>query len=193
MKAAKHRMIAAGWIFLSFLAPVFLQAEDRRSLPLDLYLIVDGSSMLKDAKDEAIAWINRDIVDGILQEGDSLTIWSAGDKAQLIYAEAIGARKDGVKEKLLSLDTSGRRADFTGALREAASRASRGAEDRKRLSITMVVSASAASLAPALEGNSAGLFRWYRVDEYVRWQALFVAPDIGDKVIRTAAAYMGGR
>jgi hypothetical protein len=193
MKAADRKIIVAGWIFLSFLAPVFLRAEDKRSLPLDLYLIVDGSTLLTVGKDEAVAWISREIIDRILREGDSLTIWSAGNKARIIYSETVGARKDEVKEKLRSLDTSGKGADFTGALGEAVSKASRDAGDRKRLKVTMVVSGSAESLAPALEGDSAGFFRWSKVDEYARWQALFVAPGIGDKVRRAAAAYMSGR
>ncbi|MDR1566768.1 MAG: hypothetical protein LBS48_05740 [Treponema sp.] len=191
MKLLYRRMTAVCWAALFFLAPGFLRAEDKRSLPLDLYLIIDGSSLSKEARNETVSWISREIIDRILQEGDSLTIWSAGDKAQIVYTGTVGGQKEGIKDKLRSLDASAKRADFSGALMEAASRASRDPGDRKRLAVTIVVSGSAEALAPALEGGSAGLFRWSRVDEYAGWQALVVAPGIGDKVKRAVAAYMG--
>ncbi|MDR2619126.1 MAG: VWA domain-containing protein [Treponema sp.] len=189
MKLLYRKITAVCWTALFFLAPGLLEAEDKRSLPLDLYLIIDGSSLSKEAGNETAAWISREIIDRILQEGDSLTIWSAGDKAQIVYSGAVEGQKQGIKDKLRSLNASAKSADFAGALREAASRAS---GDRKRLAVTIVVSGSAEALAPALEGGSAGLFRWSRVDEYAGWQALVVAPGIGDKVKRAAAAYMGG-
>jgi hypothetical protein len=193
MKKQNHRIPIVGFVFFLILfSPCLLRAQDKRSLPLDLYLIVDGSSMLKDGKNEAIAWISSQVIDLILQEGDTLTLWSAGDKAQLIFSETVGAQRNSVKDRLKNLDTSGKGADFTGALRDAVSRVNSAAK-AGRLSVTMVVSGSAEALAPSLDGGSGGLFRWSRVDEYAHWQVLVVAPGIGERVSRAAAAYMGGR
>ena len=92
---------------------------------------------------------------------------------------------------MAALNTGGKTADFTGALREAASRVSQTAKDR--LAVTMLVTASAENLEPALTGSAQGLFRWFRSEKYSRWQVLIVAPDIGEKVQKTAAAYMSSR
>ncbi|AEF81201.1 hypothetical protein TREAZ_3336 [Leadbettera azotonutricia ZAS-9] len=170
--------------------PGLLHAADKRSLPLDLFLIVDGSSMLANDKNDAISWLSREFIDRILVEGDTLNIWSAGDKARLVYTETIGAKKDAAKDTLKTLSTSGKSSDFIGALREAAAKA--GPQDGKRLKVTLLVTGSAEAFAPALEGAGASLLRWSRFEESSRWQALMVAPGIGDKVRRAAAAYMSG-
>jgi hypothetical protein len=183
---------AAGFVLvLLFVFPGFVSAADERSLPLDLYLIIDTSSEFREAETEAAAWINGQVIDRILQEGDTLTIWSAGDSARVVFAEPIGGNRESVREKLKNLDISGKKADFTGALREAVSRAG-AVRDPGRLAVTMVVSGSARALAPSLDGGSGGLFRWSRIDEYAGWQALVVAPGIGEKVKNAAAAYMNG-
>jgi hypothetical protein len=178
--------------FLVLFLPALIHAEDRRTIPLDMYLIIDGSSALKNGKQDTIAWIGDQVVDRILMDGDKITIWAAGDKAQVIYSETLSgsAGKKEIRAKLQALDTGGKSADFSGALREAAGRISQGSQDRSRLAYTMLVTASARGLEPVLTGNSQGLLRWFRSEEYARWQVLIVAPDIGNKVRRAAAAYM---
>jgi len=158
-----------------------------------MYLIIDGSSSIQSFKSDAVKWINERVVDRILIEGDKITIWTAGDNAQLIYSDTIvtSAGKAGIKDKLNTITTSGKTADFTGALREAASRASQTSRDR--LAVTMLITASAEGLEPALTGSAQGLFRWFRSEKYERWQVLIVAPDIGRNVQQSAVAYMSSR
>jgi hypothetical protein len=193
MKKPRYAICASRFLFLLFLCiPGLLFSEDRRNRPLDFYLIVDGSSRLAEAKNETITWINGHVIDSILQEGDNLTVWSAGDKARVIYSGTLGAVRDEIKKTLENLEISGKNADFTGALREAVSRANT-LRDANRLPVTMVVTSSAAALAPSLDGGSGGLLRWSRVEQYARWQALIAAPGIGDQVTRAAAAYISGR
>jgi hypothetical protein len=184
---------AFGLFFALLFFPGFLQAEDTRTVPLDMYLIVDGSSQLPEAKRETIAWIGEQVIDRILMDGDTLTLWSAGPRAQVLFSETLGGAngKDAVKAKLSAIDASAGVPDFSGALRDAASRAGRGGAGR--IKYTMLVSGSAESLAPALKGKDAGLFRWSKVEEYSRFRVLVVAPDIHDKVRLAAAAYMSGR
>jgi hypothetical protein len=178
-------------IFLLFLAiPAFLAAEDRRSMPLDLYLIIDASERFRETRDEIAAWVNGQIIDRLLQEGDRLVIWSAGDTATIIHTETIGASKDEAKNTVANLDARGRSADFGSALQQASSRAA--ATSANRLSMTLLISGSAENLASSL-GSGSGLFRWSRVEHFSRWQALVIAPAIGDKVRRAAAAFMSGR
>jgi hypothetical protein len=192
MKAIKPKTIFLLFSLVPvFLNPVFVLAEDRRSIPLDLYLIIDSSEKFREIKDETTAWINEQIIDRLLQEGDRLVIWSAGDAATIIYAETIGASKDEAKNKIRNLEIQGRSPDFGSALQEATSRAAQGSASR--ISMTLLVS-TAESLAPSLGGSSAGLFRWSRVEQYSRWQALVVAPsNLGEKVRRAAASYMNSR
>ena len=178
-------------ILVAFFYP--LHAGDNRTIPLDLYLIIDGSSTLKNSKNDTIKWINEQVIDRILLNGDKITVWTAGDRAQVLFSETIsGAEvKTGIKDKIQSLDTGGKTADFTGALRDAASRVSQTGSDR--LAVIMLITSSAEVLEPALTGSSQGLFRWFRSEKYERWQVLIVAPDIGRKVQEAGAAYMNSR
>ena len=178
-------------VLVIFLFP--LSAEDNRTIPLDLYLVIDGSSYLQNCKNDAISWINDQVVDRILVNGDRITIWTAGDSAQLIYSDTISDQsgKKGIKDKLAVVDTGGKKADFSGALREAASKVSQTAKGR--LAVTMLITASAEALEPAITGSGQGLLRWFRSEKYERWQVLVVGPGIGKEVHQAAAAYMGSR
>jgi hypothetical protein len=178
-------------IILVIFAPILLVAEDTRSLPLDMYLIIDGSAALQNSKNGILPWINEQVVDRILTEGDKITVWSAGNSARVIFSDTIsGAEgKNSIKEKLTALEAAGQSADFTGALGDAAARiAQTGAG---RLPYTLLITASAGALGPAMSGQS--LLRWFRSEKYERWQVLVVAPDIGRKVQQAAAAYMSSR
>ena len=176
---------------VGFLSPV-LHAQDKRTIPLDVYLIIDGSSSLQNSKNDAIAWISGQLVDRILTDGDKITIWTAGEKAQVIYSDTFSGAdgKKAINGKLQALDTGGKTADFSGALRDVLSRVSQTAGDRSRLSYTVLITASAEGLEPALTGGAQGLLRWFRSEKYERWQVLVVAPDIGKKVQQAAAGYM---
>ena len=193
MKTVKSRNLLFIWILAIFLTPCLLYADDQRSVPLDLYLIIDATEGVREAKNEITAWLNSEIIDRLLQEGDRVVIWSAGPTAQIIHTETVGAQKNEIKDKIQNLEISGTRADFLGALREAASRETRENPGGNRISYTLLISSSAANLAPALAGGSAGLLRWFRAEKYAGWQALVAAPNIATRVREAAAAYMSGR
>ena len=167
-----------------------LNAEDKRTIPLDMFLIIDGSSALRSSKNDAVSWINQQVVDRILVDGDRITVWNAGDRAQVIYSDTISASsgKDALKEKLKALDAAGKTADFSGAIREVLPRVSQ--TPKERLAYTMLITASAEVLEPALNSSSQSMLRWFRSEKYERWQVLIVEPDIGRKVRQNAQAYM---
>jgi hypothetical protein len=179
-------------VLTGVLSPV-LEAEDRRSIPLDMYLIIDNSAALRNSKNDTVSWINANVVDRILMEGDRITVWAAGDRAQIIYSDTISGfdGKKEIKDKLLTLDASGSSADFSGALTDVQSRLSQTTGGR--LPYTMLITGSAEGLEPALAANSQGLLRWFRSERYERWQVLIVAPDIGRRVRQAAAAFMNSR
>ena len=188
MRITKIRNFLALALLAIFL-PI-LEAEDIRSIPLDLYLVIDGSEAFQSGKAGAIAWVNDRVVDRILLDGDRVSIWAAGDRAELVYSSAVSASggNGAIKDKLTALTTTGRNADFEGALRNISSGISGAAGDR--LSYTILVTASAGGLERALAGDTQGLLRWFRSERYEQWQVLVVAPDIGRKVNQAAAAYM---
>ena len=167
-----------------------LSAEDRRTIPLDMYLIIDGSSAMESSKSDVISWINQQVVDRILVDGDKITVWNAGDRAQVIYSETLSSSsaKSGLKDKLQALDTGGKTANFAAAMNEVLPRVTQ--TPKERLAYTMLITASAEGLEPTLNGSSQSLFRWFRSEKYERWQVLVVAPDIGKKVQQNAQSYM---
>jgi len=189
MKSNNKRYLFFLIIWMSF-SPLILHAEDKRVIPLDMYLIIDGSTSLENSKIATFAWINDQVVDRILMEDDKISIWSAGDKAELIHSGTVTGTegKKNLKDRLQTMETNGKTADFSGALRNVASMSSQISRDR--LSYTMLIAASAAGLEPSLSGSAQGLFRWFRSEKFQQWQVLVVAPDIGKKVQQTAAAYM---
>jgi len=176
-------------ILVSFI-PILSFAADTRTLPLDMNLIIDGSAAMRNPKNDTLAWINEQLIDRILVDGDKITIWTAGVAAQVIHSDTVSgtAGKNAIKDKLRSITTEGQTADFTGALRDASARVSQTAANR--LAYTVLVTASAEALEPALTGSAPGLFRWFRSKKYERWQVLGVAPVIRRKVQQAAAAYM---
>ena len=170
-----------------------LNAEDRRVIPLDMYLIIDSSSSFQSAKTEAVAWFNRQVVDRVFLEGDKVTIWAAGDSAEVVYSDQINAAegKNEIKDKIQALTADGRTADFSGALRDLRQRLS--AAPPGRLPYTMLVTANAGGLGSVITGSSQSMLRWSRSEKYERWQALILAPDIGVKVSRAAQNYMNSQ
>jgi hypothetical protein len=164
--------------------------EESRTLPIDLYLIIDGSDSFRSSKDDAVTWVNSRIVDHILLEGDNVTVWNAGDSASIIYQGTIDSsdKKNDLKARLEALVTNGKSADFSTALRELEAKVSGTPKDR--LAYSMLITASAGGIEPVLTGNASGLLRWFRSERYERWQVLILGPDIGRNVRAAASEYM---
>jgi len=171
----------------------FLKADDKRSVPLDLYLVIDCSESINSVKGDVLAWVSSKIVDRLLIEGDKVTIWSAGDSARIIYNGEISASggKQEITNLLQNLVTNGKTADFPGALRDLAPRVSQTSQNR--LSYSVIITSSAGGLESALTGSSQSLLKWSRSEKYSGWQALVVAPDIAPKVRQAALAYMSSQ
>jgi len=169
-------------VLICFIGPAGLYGTDRA--PINVNLIIDGSSSLSAVKDEVTSWlINR--LDVILAEGDNLVIWNAGLTARVIYSGRINSAADieTVKNSIRQLSGSGATADFSGALREASSRQS------SSYSYTLLISASPAALSSVLASPQASLLRFSRVEEYTTWRALVVGLNIETRVRTAAAAF----
>jgi hypothetical protein len=167
-----------------------LYALDSRNTPIEVNLIMDGSSAMKNAGEEAVRWVSGYLVDGLLQDGDRITIWNAAGTARIVYSETLsGAEgRENIKNVLRSLSLQGNSADFSGALREAAGRTA----SRSGITYTLLISGSSASLSPALLGSGAAFLRFSRIEEFSSWRALIVALNINSQVQEAAGAYLSG-
>ncbi|WP_461255266.1 hypothetical protein [Treponema sp. R80B11-R83G3] len=177
----KNLKIILFWVFTVFsgLSPVYAQRA-----PIDIFLIIDGSSSLTAVKNEVTTWVSGRL-DQILAEGDRVTVWNAGAQSKVIYSgKTEGAPgKEAVKKSIRDIAPSGNNPDFSGALRDAASRQSSG------YSYTLLISASPAALSSILSTRQAGLLRFSRVEEFTNWRALVVGLNIDGKVKKSASAF----
>ncbi|MDR2021449.1 MAG: hypothetical protein LBQ14_11870 [Treponema sp.] len=165
------------------LAPVFLFGADLRTLPADVYVILDVSPAMGDRREEAVKWLCDDLIDGRLLEGDTLTILAAGDKTELIFSGSLNAaEKEAAKQALRRTPAGGGPADYPGALRETASRQT---AKTGRMSYTLLISGTTGPSAA-----SGGLVRYSRVDEFSGWRVLTVGLGIDQRVKTAAAAFM---
>jgi len=172
-------------VFGAFL-PLFGEEKpsnaDQRNTPITVNLIIDGTQSLAGGQNELSNHIIRNLVDSILQNGDRLNIWSAGQTARSLYSDTINSAndKENIKRILRSLPSQGETADFAGALQAITSSGS-------RMQLTMLASVSHNALSPSLLSSAA--FRYSRVEEYHGWRMLVIAPDVNDRVRQAASAY----
>jgi hypothetical protein len=178
-------------ILLFFGLTTLLWGAEPRAVPVDMYIIVDGSSAMERGREEALGWLCTTVVDGILQQGDRLWVWTAGDRPRLIYSGAVDADRERAKTSIRSIQFQGDRADYQAALREVQAALAR--QDGKRLTYTLLVSGSGAKDPPSREAESAGLLRYSRVESFSGWRVLTVGLDIDAKVRRASAYYLNNR
>ncbi len=165
---------------------------------IDINLIIDGTSSFIDVKEEITSWvINR--LDRVALQGDRVTVWNAGSSSEIIYtgrinsASDIDAAKKSIREFSVSETQSGG-ADFSGALKDAASRTlqqSSQSGDVRTFSYTVLISASPSALSSLLSGSQANLLRFSRVEEFSGWRALVVGLNLDGKVRQAAADFFG--
>ena len=163
-----------------------LYGADTQRDPIDVNLIIDGSTAFSNAKENITAWLlNR--LDQILAEGDTVTVWNAGATAMIVYSGKINgsADREAVMKSIRELSASGNNADFSGALREASGRQSSG------FCYTLLISASNEALSSFLSSPQANLLRFSRVEEFPGWRALVVGLNLDSKVRKAAADFFG--
>ncbi|MDR2483626.1 MAG: hypothetical protein LBD08_08365 [Treponema sp.] len=176
--------------FFLFIVIFSAVAETSRTTPVDMYLIIDGSASLKPGRDGAVQWLCDYAVDGILQDGDRLSVWLAAGTSQLLFSGTLGKQhsRESIKTLLRSIAVESAAADYAGAVREASKLIS---QRGKRLSYTLLVSGSGGNAAAMAErGEMAELLRYSRVREFAGWMAIIAAPGIGPRVRSAASAYM---
>ncbi|GHV91051.1 hypothetical protein AGMMS50268_15540 [Spirochaetia bacterium] len=196
-----NKKLLLGLVIGAFLLPRTVRAADIRTVPIDVNVIMDGSAAMRETDDAAINWVCDYVIDSLLQNGDFLNLWVAGEKAVTLFSDALkdSATKDQVKKLLRSSFPGSPSADFTGALQEAsrisASRAGGmdgGSKTGSVMTYTLLIAASSAGLSPALLGPGASYMKYSRVMEFSGWRALIIALDVNSRVQNAAKAYMSG-
>jgi len=180
-KKTKGQNLKIARILLPLLMAAFfgISSAYAQRAPIDVNLIIDGSSSFSGVKTEVTSWVSSRL-DQILVDGDKLTIWVAGSPSKVIYS---GADKEAAKKSVNDLSPSGNSADFSGALREAASKQS------STYSYTLLISASPAALSSVLSGPQANLLKFSRVEEFNSWRALVVGLNLDTKVKKASTAF----
>jgi hypothetical protein len=170
----------------------FSPAQGQRGDPIDMNLIIDGSRFMVDPGGDAAAWICEYVVDGMLQPGDYLRIWVAGDQVLSLYGGVLGeGDKEAVKALIRRPLPGSAAADLGGALR-AASVPPAGLSRSPLMTYTLLVSCPR-GLSPAHLGAAASYLRFSRVMDFPGWRALVIALDIGPQVRAAAGSLLPGR
>ncbi|MDR2398102.1 MAG: hypothetical protein LBD74_05000 [Spirochaetaceae bacterium] len=161
---------------------------DTRSIPLELFLIIDGSAALSSVQDEVVRWLHEQVVDRILREGDTFTVWLAREKGEAIFSERLRGVGDKarIKRVLQALPLQEGSVNFAVPIREATARSQRSSA----LTYTLLISGYASGPTPSLGGDAVGLLRFTRVEEFSGWRATVVGLGINSRVRQAAAAYM---
>ncbi|MCL2210007.1 MAG: hypothetical protein FWC19_07780 [Treponema sp.] len=180
-KAAGIKIPVLALVMASFfcLSPLYGQRN-----PINVNLIVDGSTYYLNVRDEVSSWISNKM-DQILVEGDSVKIWSAGSNSRIIYEGKINSASDRetVKKSVREITASGDSTDFSSALREAAQ------HQGSSFTYTLLVSASSQGLSSVLNSSNAGLMRFSRIEEFSAWRAVVVGLNLDSRVSRAASAF----
>jgi len=182
----KHHKNIKILVFLVFSVFISLTPLYAQRAPIDINLIIDGSSSFPLVKNEITSWLFGRL-DQILAEGDRVTVWGAGAQSKVIYTGKIegSAGKDAVKKSISDIAPSGDKPDFAGALRDAASRRS------ATYSYTLLISASPSALTTVILSPQANLLRFSRIEEFSEWRAVVVGLNLDAKVKNSAAAFFG--
>jgi len=179
---SKAKLPAILFIMAIFcLSPLYAQRN-----PININIIIDSSASLSNVKEDVESWLSLRLNE-ILVAGDSVTLWSAGAQARVIYSGSISAEEDkeAVKAGVRNINPSGYTADFSGALREAAARQGTGS-----YSYTLLISASAEMLSSLITGPNGNLLRYSRVEDFSLWRALVIGLNIDSRVRTAAASFM---
>jgi hypothetical protein len=180
-RAARYLLLPALLVW-GFLLPLY----GAERAPIDVNLIIDGSTLNAGVKEEISAWILSRL-DQMLTDGDRVTIWNAGEAARVIYTGRIDSDSDreNVRKSIREFSAASGSADLSSALREAAGRQSSG------FCYTLLVCASPAALSSILSGPQANLLRFSKVEEFSGWRALVVGLNIEQRVRQAAANFFG--
>lgn len=172
------RLLATLAMALAALSPAM--AQDARKGLVDAFVVLDLSSTMAPALGDAVSWVCGTVVDGMLQDGDSIAVYAAGSSVRQVLQGTIGADldKETVKATVRGLEPeqgpTARTADLSGAL-GAVSAAIRSRDRSGRLAWVVLASAMAADGAGR---DTARRLRYSRIVDHPGWREIVVGLDI---------------
>jgi len=181
-----------------------LWAEEGRTGPIDVYLLIDGSSALAD-RNVAENWVCSTLVDGILREGDHVTLWAVDQNPQPLWTLQLGKGQDtAVKDKetlknaILSIARTTDRSNYGAALRQA-SELEAQRPDRRPIAFALLIfgvgeagnkNADRLTMEEANSAEFREFLRYSKTEDFPGWKAIVVGLGIGPRVREAAAEYM---
>jgi len=165
--------------------------ENTRNSPIEVNLIIDGSSGFADVKEEISAWVSGRL-DQVLADGDTVTVWKAGPAAEVVFTGRISGNSDreAVRRSIRELSAAGDSADFSGALAALDNQIKTSSRQGSGFNYTLLISASPAALTSLLSGPQANLLRFSRVEEFSGWRAIIVGLNLDTRVSRATASFL---
>ena len=165
-------------------------AGDVRAMPLDMCLIIDGSQSMSNTKDEIVDWLCNTVIEGMVQKGDTLTIWLVQQDSEIIFKDVIkDSEKDSSKTAIKNIKPSGSITNFDTALEAALKRVFTS----DHIAYTLLVSSSVSAWSSTLTGKQADTLRFSKTENHRGWQSIVIAADINNRVRQAASSYMAGR
>jgi hypothetical protein len=154
---------------------------------------MDATPAMNSVRREAIDWVCTSIVDGILQNGDRITLWSVSERPGELISQTISssADKDSLKAIIQSIAEAPGPANYKLALGIAAEREKKRT-DRDRIFFTLLVGAYIEEM-DANQGkvsyNGIDLLKYSRVLDFPGWKAIVVGLGLDDAINKAAAIY----
>lgn len=170
-----------------FVGPAFhVGAADIRTEPIDAYILIDTSAAMGQAVSDATRWICDTVVDGMLIDGDRLSVWtySSGSSRVMDRLTLGGDGKEKAKADILRITGDGRAPNVGAALRKLIDEAE-SRPDRRSLAYLLVAS----SLVETGNMDTERLLKRSRVRELPGWKAVVIGVGSDEKAREGAQAY----
>jgi hypothetical protein len=167
-------------------------AEDVRSGPINLYLIIDTSSSLSSHYAEALSWIRSTVFESILQKDDMITIISAGSTTQILSDITFTGPESsqGLEKSLQSIRLQDTFANLAGAIREAKQRDLTKSHINS-LGVALLITGTDSKTAVYEKNNKEleDLLRYSKVEDFPGWKLVVVGLNLEGKIKAATAEY----
>lgn len=168
----------------------FCFGQDERQRPVEVYVIFDNSVSMRGSEDEAAAWLSKHVADNILQEGDSLTVWSASGGPVMKFSGTVGGEEsiNEIKAVLASIAPTENAGDDTAAFEHI--KKIRASPSQYAQSYIILVTGVSGSNASLFSAEAAEVLKYSRSNDFPGWKVMIIGLGIEHRVRTAAAAYM---
>lgn len=178
-----------------FLASCIGLAAGERTIPVDMYILIDKSlSMAEPGKYESLhAWVRDQLLDQMLIEGDSITLYQFYGKAERILSRTVNSNEDktAVRKAINAIHPDGQYTDIGLALDTLKQDLDkRPPSDRFTILFLLTDLKHEAPWTSRYAGEQEGFTSPYlaqaRILQHDAWYEITLDMDIQDKVVMTS-------